>query len=236
MKSTVRKASALLPVVCGLLLAANHADAQEVYGKVGILGVGAGYAHTINEYFAVRTDFSTVDTLDRNGTAGQLDYDAELKANQLGFYGDYFPFGGSFRLTAGLHSRKLEVVANGRHDGSSIFIGDINVSGIIDDLDTAQASVKWSSIAPYIGMGWGHHATQSRGFGFIADIGVSFGSPKTSLTISDDLRYKAIGAIFLSGSNMDVDEEVEKQRREIADDLEKFSAFPHAFIGLSYRF
>jgi len=233
---TVRKRVTLLFMACGLLLATQSASAQEVYGKAGILGIGAGYSHTINENFAVRTDFSTVGTIDRNGTAGQLDYDAELKANQLGFYGDYFPFGGSFRITAGLHSRKLEVVANGRHDGSSIFIGGINVAGVIDELDTAQATVKWNSVAPYLGIGWSYHAKQSKGFGFIADIGFSFGSPETSLTISDDLRYKAIGAIFLSGSNMDVDTEIEKQRREIANDIEKFSVFPHAFIGMSYSF
>jgi len=233
---TVRKSAALLSVACGLLLAAQSTSAQEVYAKAGILGMGAGYSHSVNQHFGVRTDFSTVGTIDRSGTAGKLDYEAELKANQWGFYGDYFPFGGSFRLTAGLHSRKLEVVANGRHDGSSIFIGNINVAGLLDELDTAQAKVKWNSIAPYIGIGWSHHAKQSKGFGFIADIGISLGSPKTSLTISDDLRYKAIGAIFLSGSNMDVDTEIEKQRREIADDIEKFSVFPHAFIGISYRY
>jgi len=233
-KLTVRKTAALLPVACGLLLAAQSASAQEVYGKVGILGIGAGYSHSINQHFGVRADFSTVGTIDRDGTADRLDYDAEFKANQLGLYGDYFPFGGSFRLTAGLHSRKLEAIANGRaNDGGIINIGGFPVQVLSDD-DTAQAKVKWDSVAPYLGIGWGHHAKEGRGFGFIADIGVSFGSPKTSLTISDSLRNKmdALGPSL----GLDTNEEIEKQRKEIDDDVAGISIFPHLFIGLSYRF
>jgi len=230
MKLTARKTAALLPAACGLLLAANVASAQEVYGKVGILGIGAGYSHSINERFGVRADFSTVGTYETDGTADNLKYDAEFKANQLGLYGDYFPFGGSFRLTAGLHSRKLESSVVGRHDGSSIDIGGLKFTGLLDDNDTVTGKVKWDSIAPYLGIGWGHHAKQGKGFGFIADIGVSFGSPSTSLGVSSQLRGK------LDTLGQDTDAEIEKQRREIDDEVAGISIFPHAFIGLSYRF
>jgi len=234
-KLTVRKTAALLPVACGLFLAAHSASAQEVYGKVGVLGIGAGYSHSINQHFGVRADFSTVGTYETDGTADKLDYDADFKANQLGLYGDYFPFGGSFRLTAGLHSRKLEAVANGRANSD----GKINIGGIETALplgpnDSAQAKVKWDSVAPYLGIGWGHHAKEGRGFGFIADIGVSFGSPSTSLTISDGLRNKLDLVAAATGQN--VDAEIEKQRKEIDDDVAGISIFPHLFIGISYRF
>jgi len=240
-KLTVRKTAALLPLACGLLFAANYASAQEVYGKVGVLGVGAGYSHSINQHFGVRADFSTVGTIDRDGTADKLDYDAEFKANQLGLYGDYFPFGGSFRLTAGLHSRKLEVVANGRaNPNGNITIGGIETTGLLDANDTATGKVKWDSIAPYIGIGWGHHAKPSGGFGFIADIGVSFGSPKTTLAVSNSLYTKldaaAIALNAIPGNNYNVDAEIEKQRKEIDDDVSGISIFPHLFIGISYRF
>jgi len=240
-KLTVRKTAALLPVACGLLLAAQSASAQEVYGKVGILGIGAGYSHSINQHFGVRADFSTVGTIDRDGTADKLDYDAEFKANQLGLYGDYFPFGGSFRLTAGLHSRKLEAAINGRANaGGTINIGGIETRNPLDAGDTAQGKVKWDSVAPYIGIGWGHHAKEGRGFGFIADIGVSFGSPKTTLSVSNSLYTKLNDAATelnkIPGNKYNVDEEIEKQRREVSDELDKVSIFPHLFIGLSYRF
>jgi len=235
-KLTVRKTAALLPVACGLLLAAQSASAQEVYAKAGILGIGAGYSHSINQNFGVRADFSTVGTYETDGTADKLDYNADFKANQLGLYGDWFPFSGSFRVTAGLHSRKLEVIANGRANSA----GRINIGGIETQVplgasDSAQAKVKWDSVAPYLGIGWGHHAKEGRGFGFIADIGVSFGSPSTSLTISNDLRTKLDAAApFFPG--LDVDEEIEKQRREIDDEVAGISIFPHVFFGVSYRF
>jgi len=238
-KLTVRKTAALLPVACGLLLAAQSASAQEVYGKAGILGIGAGYSHSINEHFGVRADFSTVGTYDADGTADNLKYDAEFKANQLGLYGDWFPFGGSFRVTAGLHSRKLEASIVGRQDGGSISIGGIDVGSGLNDDDTATGKVKWDSVAPYLGIGWGH-GNKKPGFGFIADIGVSFGSPKTSLGVSNSLygKLKAaeINLNMIPGNNYNVDEEIEKQRREIDDEVAGISIFPHVFFGVSYRF
>jgi len=48
----IRKTAALLPAACGLLLAAH------AYAKAGFPGVGAGYAHSLNEYFGVQADFT----------------------------------------------------------------------------------------------------------------------------------------------------------------------------------
>jgi len=240
-KLTVRKTAALLPVACGLLLAANYASAQEIYGKVGVLGIGAGYAHSINQNFGVRADFSTVGTYETDGSADNFDYDAEFKANQLGLYADYFPFGGGFRLTAGLHSRKLEAVVNGiPNSQGKITIGGITTDNPLTADDTATGKVAWDSVAPYIGIGWGHHAKPSGGFGFVADIGVSFGSPSTSLNVSSSLYNKLDAAAQFSnnmtGTTYNVDDEIEKQRREIDDDVSGVSIFPHLFIGISYRF
>jgi len=229
-----RKISVLFPLVGGLLCAAQSASAQEIYAKVGILGVGAGYAHSVNDRFGVRTDITTAGTISRNGTAGALRYDADLKADQLGAYGDWFPFGGSFRLSAGLHSRKLEVTADGRASQSgTISIGNIDIP-YGGDTDTAHAKVKWRSVAPYLGIGWGHHASGGKGFGFIADLGVSFGTPSTELTISDSLREKLDALAPLSGTSAAA--EIERQRRDIADDVEEIKVFPHLFVGVSYRF
>jgi len=234
MKSTICKRTSLLPIACGLLLATQSASAQEIYAKIGFLGVGAGYAHSLNERFGVRADFSSVGTISRDGTAGRLRYDADLKANQLGAYGDWFPFGGSFRLSAGLHSRKLEVAADGRASQSgTITVGNVEVP-YGGDTDTAHARVKWPTVAPYLGIGWGHHVGRGKGFGFLADIGVSFGSPKTELTISAPLREKLDVRAILTGTSADA--EIERQRRDIADDVEEVKVFPHLFVGVSYRF
>jgi len=231
-----RKTATLLPLACTLLLAAHSASAQEIYAKIGFLGVGAGYAHSLNDNFGVRVDATTAGTISRNGTADRLRYDADLKANQLGGYADWFPFGGSFRLSLGVHSRKLEVTANGVPTATgNISIGDVEVP--YDGTgDSARARVKWRNTAPYLGIGWGHHASHGKGFGFVADLGVSFGSPKTELTISDSLRGKLDATIAAGGLTTTTDAEIERQRRELKDDVEKIKVFPHLYVGVSYRF
>jgi len=100
--------------------------------------------------------------------------------------------------------------------------------------DTARARVEWPKLAPYLGIGWGHQAEQDKGFGFIADLGVSFGSPRSELTISDPLRKKLDEFARVTGSS--ADDEIERQRRDLADDVETVKVFPHLFVGVSYRF
>jgi len=231
----IPKTAALLPAACGLLLAAHAASAHEIYAKAGFPGVGAGYAHSLNEHFGVQADFTTAGTISRNGVAGQLRYDADLKADQLGVYGNWFPFGGSFRLSGGLHSRTLEVSANGRATQSgTITIGNIEIP-YGDATDSVQARVEWPKVAPYLGIGWGHHAHHEQGFGFIADLGLSFGSPKTELTISADLRKKLDDRADLN-AGINADAEIERQRRAMAKDVETIKVFPHVFVGVSYQF
>jgi len=229
------KTAALLPAACGLLLAVHAASAHEIYAKAGFPGVGAGYAHSLNEHFGVQVDFSTLGTISRNGVAEKLRYNADMKADELDVYGNWFPFGGSFRLSGGLLSRTLEVNVNGRStpDGN-ISIGNIEIPY---QGDAVQARVEWPKIAPYLGIGWGHHARHEAGFGFIADLGVSFGSPKATLALSDDLRGKLDEAAKLRpGINTDVDAEINRQRRAIAKDVETVKVFPHVFVGVSYQF
>jgi len=229
--TTHNTASLLSVAACALLLAAPSIQAQEVYVKAGIPGVGAGYAHSFNEHFGVRADVTSAGTISRNGTAGKLRYEGDFKANQVGAYGDWFPFGGSFRLSAGLHVRTLEVNAQGRANQNRISIGNVDVP--FDAADSAQARVKWPKTAPYLGIGWGHQVSHGKGFGFVADLGVSFGAPKTELTISDSLREKLD---IVTGSAAASDVEIERQRHDLGKSIEKIKVFPHLFAGVSYRF
>jgi len=233
MNNTLRKSTGWLPLALGLLLTAPSASAHEVYAKAGFPGVGAGYALGMNKYFGVRADYSSVGAVNRSGVAGMMRYDAELKASQLGAYADWFPFGGRFRLSGGLHSRTLELVADGTAENGMISIGELPAIPLGKD-DSVQARVEWPKVAPYLGIGWGHQAERNRGFGFVADLGVSFGSPKIELTLSSSLRAQLDKVS--SKTNLSVDDEIERQRRDIADDVETVKVFPHLFVGVSYRF
>ncbi|GAA4339484.1 hypothetical protein GCM10023144_37810 [Pigmentiphaga soli] len=213
--------------------AAATASAQEVYLKGGFLGLGVGYAQSVNERFGWHADLSTIGSPHRNRTSGDLTYAATLKANQAGAYVDWFPFANGFRVTAGLHVRKLAVEGDGTpDDDGTITVNDTTVPyGPGDDL---RASVKFPDVAPYLGVGWGLNDTGRKGWGFVFDAGVTFGKPKTRISVSDALYARLDAAARAEGTTADA--EIEAQRRQIADDADDFKVWPQVYVGVSYRF
>jgi len=225
---------------CAALLAAQSASASsnphEVYAQAGLFGSkGLGYAHSFSDIFGVRADFSRLST-GRSLSVGQYRYDAALTGRQMGAYADWFPFGGKLHLTAGLNSRKLEAGVNARlKEGRSISVGNVSV-GYGGPEDWVKAKMEWPGVAPYLGLGFGHSTIQRAGFGFVTEIGVTIGAPKVQLSISNPLRNKLDGITSVPGSGTTTDAEIERQRRELADDVSKIKVFPHMYIGVAYRF
>jgi len=226
-----RKINGLCSIAC-CLLPVQAANAHEIYAKAGFPGAGVGYAHSLNQHFGVRADFSSTGTIHQYGiVARKSHWDVDMKADHLGTYADWFPFGGSFRLSGGVHARTLEVNADSGSGSITIWGMDIPYGGYGDAM---QMRTVWPKIAPYVGIGWSHHADQHRKFGFIADLGISFGSPRTELAISDPLRKKLDFLAWWAGSS--VDTELERQRRELAAKVEMVNVIPHLFVGISYHF
>jgi len=245
MHSPLSRPFAVLSIACAALLAAQSASASsnphEIYAQAGLFGArGVGYAYSFMDIFGVRADFSKLST-GRNLNVGEYRYEASLKARQMGAYADWFPFGGKFHLTAGLTSRKLEADVNARFKHEKIIkIGRVPVSyGGAEDW--VKANMEWPSVAPYLGIGFGHSTAQRAGFGFVTELGVTIGSPKVQLAISEPLREKldAATSVSLPGNpwaDTTTDAEIEHQRRELADDVSKIKVFPHMYIGVAFRF
>jgi len=209
------------------------AQARGVYAKAGILGAGLGYSHSISDTMSVRIDATTVGSISRQRTVGSIGYKAKLKADQLGLYGDWFPFANGFRLSAGVYLRSMEVKAEGRPTAAGTVRVNNTVVGYGTD-DALSGRVKFPSVAPYLGLGWGHHGAQEAGFGFVFDVGVSFGKPKTTLSANDNLTAKlnvAAAALGTTAAN-----EIAAERRELARKANKLKIFPHLSVGVSYRF
>lgn len=224
----MKKTAMALLVLAGLT---GAAQAQSVYGKVGLLGAGLGYAQSINQNFGTRIDFTTMGSLNKNGTSGEFDYEGQFKYNQWGVYGDWFPFAGTFRLTGGVNVRQAHLTAHARpNQMGTVTIGDTTVN--FGANDSATAKIELPQTAPYLGLGWGHNvAAQSPGFSFFADIGVSIGKPKVSLNLNESLMAKLNAA-----SNNQAQFEIDKQVNSIKDDADKIKIFPQAYIGVAYKF
>jgi len=142
--------------------------------------------------------------------------------------GRHFPFDSGFRLSAGVGFRdaRLEGATNG---GAGASFRGVPLSSD----DYLYGKVKWPTVAPYLGIGWGHNNGQyaKAGWGFVADVGVYFGRPDISLEASASAMEKLNAHTGGNGQAL-IDEEL----GEWEDKIGKYKVFPAVYVGVSYRF
>lgn len=209
-------------VLATLGLGALTAQAGEIYANAGFPGVGLGYAHPINSHFALRGDFMTLGTHKKDMNEEGIDYKGTLSTSRVALFADYFPFGGVFRLTAGLtaNNYKLELDASGA--GGEITVGDKTYTGLTA-ADGLNVKIKFPKTTPYLGIGWGHQ--QESGFRFAFDIGAMIGKAELDAT--------ARGAL---ASDPTFQAELDKELAELRDGVGKVKAIPQITFSLGYSF
>lgn len=207
-------------------MAAMSAYAGESYVSVGLPGVVAGYAITVNEKLGLRADAGTLGTVRRTHSVSGVGFDTKAQYNRFGLFADYFPFGGRFRLTGGLTFNKAQLDLNSRFDGNS----SINVNGQTitpSSADYFNLQMKFPATMPYVGLGWGHQP-RAAGMGFIADVGVSIGRAKL------DTDTNIVGKTYSGYTVTQTD--VDAKTAEIHDAVGHITFLPSANIGLNYRY
>ncbi|VWC91080.1 hypothetical protein BLA39750_01893 [Burkholderia lata] len=218
-KTTVNQWAAVA-VMC-----AASAHAQEIYLQGGTQGVGIGAAVSFNSMLGAHADFNAID-LSHDFTVAGNRYQDDLKLRQGGLYADIFPWRGSgFRATLGLRFndddlRGVSVPTNGTY----VFGGKRYpaMPGMY-----AVAEARYPTVMPYFGIGYGHRPA-SKGLGFVADLGVAYGIPKCSYTLSPELAAAAGPAKsqVLASSGLDSLQQV----------MSRYRWYPVLQIGISYRF
>lgn len=68
------------------------------------------------------------------------------------------------------------------------------------------------------------YAPKRAGLGFFADLGVTDGKPKTTLTVSQGLRAQAGQA------------SINAERNKLQDEIDKLKTYPVLNVGVSYAF
>lgn len=213
-------------VLATLVLCAmpSGALAGESYVKVGLPGVVVGYAHSVNDQLGLRIDAGTTGSISRDRTESDVPYRARLKYNRVGLFGDYHPFGGRFRLTAGLTVNDASIKLDSRFDGATeVTVNETTITP--SAADYFRAHVKIPRLTPYFGIGWGHQPRET-GFGFVADLGVSIGKPK--VTVEQNLTDNHPSLIS--------QEDVDIETRQLKDKVGKLRVLPHVAVGMSYRY
>lgn len=214
---------AMLMTTAALAVPAAPAIAGEIYTGIGAPGLLLGYAHPLKPGLTLRADVSTIGSFDRNGNREGVNYRGSLRAERAGLFADWFPGGGSFRLVGGLTFNDARMQLDGQGDGS----GSITVGSTTYRFDNSQdrfrVDIEMPRTTPYLGIGWGHRGGTA-GWGFHADIGLSFGKPKVKIATS--------GPNLSLVSQADIDRETQ----ELRDAADKVPGLPQLSLGVSYRF
>lgn len=185
-------------------------------------------------------------SLNRNGEEEGIDYSGKLKFSAARFLADIRPFGGGFRITAGLYTGAPELTlrAEGQSDEpTEIGDSEYNFDGLL------RGKVDLGSTAPYVGLGWGGSAS-TRGFGFSNEIGVLFtGAPGVDLNVvrgrfcdasaDENCDPNAAGSFEVNDGSLQSTQllaEVEAERAELEDDTKDFKMWPILRFTIHYRF
>ena len=202
---------------------ALSAQADGIYMGLGFPGLfNLGYAQAIDERWSWRAEYGFgLDEQTHRNTSDSINGNVQLKASRLGLLGEYAPFQGSFRLVSGLHYNDIQFAFSASGSGNAVINGHtVNLSN-----QSFEMQIKYPTLTPYIGVGWGQHRkTNETGLGLQSDFGISLGRFNTHVS--------APGLVGTQGiSQADLDAETQRTRSAIS----KLTFLPSFSTGLSYR-
>jgi len=193
----------------------------EIYVNAGLPGIGLGYARPIDSRFSLRGDFMALGSGDRTTTESGITYQSRHKLQRMTLFGDWFPFENSFRLTGGLSSTHYKMTLDASGAGGSLTIGDRTYTTTA--ADGLEVQIKFPTIAPYVGIGWGHQL--NTGWRVSADLGALIGRAKVTATPRGALASEA-----------DLQANLDKELSELRGTVGKFRAIPQITVSVGYSF
>ena len=210
-----------------------------------LLGLGVSVGTGLGDHFNVRGVYNGY-SVSRDFDDDKGRYDGKVRLRSYGVLGDYHPFQGVFRLTAGLLSDGNQVTVVGKATSSGEYdVGDCTyVSSTTDPLHL-DGKVDFRNLAPYFGFGWGGNMNAAPGFFGTFDLGVMFaGNGRVALTAGGSAHAKP-GSAPSCGSQVtdtpvagdpNFQAELDKARNEVQDNADKAKLWPSIQFGLGWRF
>jgi len=209
-------------LIAGVASTANAQSHNEVYGSVGTEGFGVGYGYGINQNFGARVEVNGF-SYSHNFNAGDLSYDGNLRLIHGALLGDYFPAPQIFpiRLTAGLLIGGDQLSGDATSTQGTYTINGVTVPS---QGETIHANIKFPTVRPYVGLGFGHNPNAKKGLSMAFDAGVAIGKPNVSFDVPADIA-NAAGA-----------ENVAAEEQNLQSKANKFPVYPIVKISFTYRF
>lgn len=214
-------------ILAALAALGGAAQAQDSYVGLGLPGLlTLGYASPMGSNWGLRGEFAGGLSASKDGITEGVNARGSVKANRVGVFADYFPFGGGFRLVGGLTANDIKGNFDAIGSGTSVINGKtVNMAG-----EFFSVELKYPSVTPYLGIGYGHQASTVKGLGFYADLGVMVGSFDTSVKTSLANKKTADGKSLITQSDIDA------QTQKLRDSVSSLSVLPSVSLGLVYRY
>jgi len=216
-------------VACGLAVAlmiqsVQAAESEGGHLSVGVsggtLGISPEVGYRFNNFLGLRANGGFFD-YDRSEEVDDIEYDGTLKLKSYGVMADLHPFGGSFRISAGLRSNKNRIDLE--TDDASVEIDGQTYTQA--QFGTLRGGVDFKKTAPAVTLGWG--GKLKPGFTMGLEVGVLFqDSPKFSLSSEGGSLPKA----------PTFNARLENERAAAEEDAEDFKLWPILQLHLKYRF
>ncbi len=186
----MRKTLAGLLLALGSAALPSAAAAQSVglAGRAGMFGLGGEANVDFGRHFGLRGGLGAV-PVNVNGTLSNVDFRINPPSPLGNLGADVYPFGGHFRLSAGLLFK--HDISMSAHVTNTIDINGTTYTAA--QAGTISGAMSWSSTAPYTTLGF---SGRGKGFGMFVDFGAAFlGTPTLTLTsngpYSNNAQFRA---------------------------------------------
>ena len=199
----------------------DHGSGVSVGVTGGSNGLGLEAAYRFGDFFGLRANSGNY-TYDHTVDSSGFNIDGKAKLKSIGVLADFYPFGGSFRISAGLRSNHNKFAGVAVPAGSTVDIGGDTYTA--SEVGTLDGAASFKKTAPTLTVGWG--GDFSTGLHFGADFGVVIqGSPKLAAT-SDGT---------LSG-NSTFQADLAQKLAEWQDDVKDYKLWPVIQLHVAYSF
>ncbi len=207
-------------ILSGLALAAALssapaiADTFALVPQAGLAGYGATVQWGFNQYLAVSAGYTFMDQSVRNVETDDATYDGDIRLSNPQVMLNWAPFGGHFRVSAGVIAQDSDFDLQARDIQNQPGITSARVTG-----DFA------ASLAPALTIGW-ETPLEKTGLGYHLSVGAMYaGKPEVTVTPSCAGGVPPATCAAFTAS----------ETRKIEDDLERYEILPILQAGLIFR-
>ncbi|WP_241299468.1 hypothetical protein [Burkholderia stabilis] len=216
-----KRSVVLIAFAAGIASTAQAQSRNEIYGSAGTEGLGIGYGYGINKNFGARVEVNGF-SYSRGFNAGDLHYNANIRLVHASLLGDFFPAPSvvPIRLTAGVLIGGDQLSGDATSSQGTYSINGVTVP---TDGETIHAKLKFPTVRPYVGIGFGHNPNGKAGLSMAFDAGVAIGKPSVSFDVPAGIA-NAAGA-----------QNVAAEEQNLQSKANKLPVYPIVKVSLTYR-